>query len=102
MSCETRYRRCSCQTWSRTWILHEQRDLAPERPDLVQQGMSLLTAWYDEMALTSRHDVDPMMTVLREGGPFHTRGMLPAYLARLRATGRASHAERLAARLICQ
>jgi arylsulfatase A-like enzyme len=77
---------------------HEQHDLAPEQPDLVQQGMSLLTAWYDEMALTSQHDVDPMMTVLREGGPFHTRGMLPAYLARLRATGRAGHAERLASR----
>jgi hypothetical protein len=39
-----------------------------------------------------------MMTVLREGGPHHTRGQLPAYLARLRATGRAHHAESLAAR----
>ncbi len=77
---------------------HEQHDVAPERPDLVEQGMSLLTAWYDEMALTSQHDVDPMMTVLREGGPFHTRGMLPAYLARLRATGRAAHADLLASR----
>ena len=77
---------------------HEQRDLAPERPDLVERGLGLLAAWYDEMALTSRHDVDPMMTVLREGGPFHTRGLLRNYLARLRATGRAAHAERLARR----
>jgi hypothetical protein len=38
------------------------------------------------------------MTVLREGGPFHTRGRLPAYLERLRATDRSAHAERLAAR----
>ena len=75
---------------------HEQHDLAATRADLVAQGMSLLAAWYDEMALTSQHDVDPMMTVLREGGPFHTRGMLRNYLARLRATGRAEHAERLA------
>jgi len=77
---------------------HEQHDLTATRPDLVAQGMSLLAAWHDEMALTSRHDVDPMLTVLREGGPFHTRGTLPAYLARLRATGRAQHAERLARR----
>src|SRR5262249_14336021 len=77
---------------------YEQLDLAARRPDLVAQGMSLLAAWYDEMALTSQHDVDPMLTVLREGGPFHTRGMLPAYLGRLRVTGRGKHAERLAGR----
>src|SRR6266540_311319 len=73
-------------------------DWAATRPDLVAQGMSLLAVWYDKMALTSQHDVDPMLTVLREGGPFHTRGMLPAYLGRLRATGGAQHAERLARR----
>ena len=44
---------------------------------------------------TARTDVDPMMTVLREGGPFHTRGNLPRYLERLRLTGRETHAERL-------
>jgi choline-sulfatase len=39
-----------------------------------------------------------LMIVLREGGPFHTRGALPAYLKRLRETGRGHHAGRLAAR----
>jgi choline-sulfatase len=77
---------------------HEERDLSTERPDLVQRAMGLLEGWLHEMALTSPSDVDPMMTVLREGGPFHTRGMLPGYLAHLRATGRNSHAERLASR----
>ena len=77
---------------------HEQHDLAAERPDLVDRAMNLLAQWHHEMALTSQRDIDPMMTVLREGGPFHTRGMLPGYLARLRATGRAHHAELLAAR----
>ena len=77
---------------------HEQHDLAAERPDLVDRAMGMLAEWHHEMAATSRHNVDPMMTVLREGGPFHTRGELPAYLERLRATGRAHHAERLAAR----
>jgi choline-sulfatase len=57
-----------------------------------------LTEWQHQMAVSSPQDVDPMMTVLREGGPFHTRGMLPSYLERLRATGRERHAELLAAR----
>jgi choline-sulfatase len=58
--------------------------------------MRMLADWEREMMLTSRTNVDPMMTVLREGGPHHTRGFLPAYLERLKATGRAQHAERLA------
>ncbi|HEX5501772.1 MAG TPA: sulfatase [Thermomicrobiales bacterium] len=77
---------------------HEQRDLAAERPDLVALAMGRLADWQHEIMLTSGRDVDPLLTVLREGGPFHTRGRLPAYLARLRATGRAHHAARLAAR----
>ncbi|CAA9573417.1 MAG: Sulfatase [uncultured Thermomicrobiales bacterium] len=84
--------------WDLSADPHEQHDLAPQRPDLVERGLGLLATWYGEMALSGRHDADPMMTVLREGGPLHTRGMLPNYLARLRATGRAHHAERLAGR----
>jgi len=75
---------------------HEQHDLADERPDLVAQAMARLAEWQAEMMVTARTDVDPMLTVLREGGPFHTRGILPRYLERLRLTGRAAHAERLA------
>jgi len=75
---------------------HEQYDLASERPDLAAHAMSLLAEWQAEMMISSQTDVDPMMTVLREGGPFHTRGNLPRYLERLRATGRAAHANRLA------
>lgn len=84
--------------WNLASDPHEQHDLAAERPDLVQRGVSLLAEWQDEMALTSQHDVDPMMTVLREGGPFHTVGRLPAYVERLQSTGRAHHAERLLSR----
>ena len=40
--------------------------------------------------------VDPLRTVLAEGGPRHTRGQLAAYLERLRATGRSQLAARLA------
>ena len=37
--------------------------------------------------------VDPMEIVLSEGGPYHCRERLPAYLERLRATGRSAWAE---------
>lgn len=77
---------------------HEQHDLAPARPQMVDRAMALLADWQAQMALTGPTDVDPLMTVLREGGPLHCRGELPAYLERLRLTGRAYHAERLAAR----
>jgi arylsulfatase A-like enzyme len=76
---------------------HEQIDLAPQRPDLVARAMELLDEWHGEMMRTASHPQDPMWTVLQEGGPLHTRGQLPKYLERLRETGRASWAERLAA-----
>jgi len=74
---------------------HERHDLASEQPDLVVQGQSLLEDWHTDMARTSRGNTDPMMTVLRQGGAYHTRGRLPKYLERLRATGRGHHADRL-------
>lgn len=77
---------------------HEQRDILTGRPDLGNRAMAMLEDWNRAMALSSRTNVDPLMTVLREGGPFHTRGQLSGYLKRLHATGRARHAEALAAR----
>jgi choline-sulfatase len=38
-----------------------------------------------------------MWTVIREGGPFHTRGLLHAYADRLRDSGRDAAADRLLA-----
>ncbi|MCP4518172.1 MAG: sulfatase, partial [Delftia sp.] len=77
---------------------HQQHNLAEQRPELVDRAMRLLADWQHEMMRSSKSDTDPMMTVLREGGAFHTRGRLPAYLQRLRATGRAHHADALARR----
>lgn len=37
--------------------------------------------------------IDPMKTVLSEGGPYHTRSALGMYTRRLRDTGRDHHAE---------
>ncbi len=77
---------------------HEQRDLAAQRPEVVARALALLEEWHADAMKSSSDGVDPLWTVLREGGPWHVRGQLPAYLARLRDTGRAAHAERLAAR----
>ena len=74
---------------------HEQNDLANECSDLVDRAMGMLAGWHHQMMVSSRYDVDPMMTVLRNGGPFHTRGQLPGYLDRLRATGRSHYVQRL-------
>ena len=76
---------------------HLQHNRAAERPDLVAAGALRLDRWMAEMLATGDHADDPMRIVMMEGGPFHTRGELPNYLERLRATGRSDCAERLAA-----
>ncbi|KAB2688382.1 sulfatase [Brucella tritici] len=77
---------------------HEQKDLSQSCPDIVAYASRLLDEWHGTMAERSDQDIDPLMTVLREGGPYHTLGELPAYLERLRATGRGKHAEALSSR----
>jgi choline-sulfatase len=77
---------------------HERNNIAGKRPDLLMMAMGMLEEWWQHMMATSRHDVDPMMTVLREGGALHTRDELPAYLKRLRETGRQDHAALLESR----
>jgi arylsulfatase A-like enzyme len=79
---------------------HLQHDLAAQSPDILLETRSRLAAWHDEMMATmpEGYTVDPMRTVMAEGGPFHTRGALPRYLERLRATDRAHHADGLARR----
>ncbi|WP_457936098.1 sulfatase family protein [Mesorhizobium sp. 10J20-29] len=72
---------------------YERQDLSTSRPDLVAQAARFLCDWQLQMMLTSDTDVDPLMTVLREGGPFHCRGELGRYLARLKETGREEHAQ---------
>jgi choline-sulfatase len=75
---------------------HEQHDLANDRPELVAKAMRMLDEWHAEAMRTASHGQDPMWTVMREGGPFHTRGHLPQYLQRLRDTGRGKWADELA------
>ena len=77
---------------------HETNDLAESRPDLCAEGARRLLAWHDEVMAGGRDAVDPLWTVMREGGPEHCRGALPGYLKRLEATGRGEHVAALAAR----
>ncbi len=68
---------------------HEQYDLAPVRSDLCREGAARLLDWQDSMMATSITNVDPLWTVMREGGPFHARGQLKKYCTYLEKTGRA-------------
>lgn len=76
---------------------HETTNLAEARPDIVNQCLGLLEGWHGEMMSGSLDDTDPLWTVVREGGPFHTRGSLVRYAEWLRRSGRAHHAETLLA-----
>jgi hypothetical protein len=70
---------------------HELHDLARARPDLVGAGMARLEQWTADQLSRSPRDVDPMWTVIREGGPYHANFSSAAYgtyLDRLRSTGR--------------
>ena len=77
---------------------HQQLNQASGRPDVVSQMSEVLEAWHAEMMASSTTNVDPMWTVIREGGPEHTRHDLERYCRRLRETDRAHHAEALLAR----
>jgi arylsulfatase A-like enzyme len=74
---------------------HETRNLAAERPDICAQGAHIMLTWHEDMMLQMPDAVDPMWTVMREGGPYHCRGHLAKYLERLEQTGRGQHVEAL-------
>ena len=69
---------------------HEQNDICSAKPQAAKEMLAMLERWHGEMMRSSTIGFDPMWTVIREGGALHTRGQLPAYLARLRETDRAT------------
>lgn len=73
---------------------HELKNMADERPEVVNECVRLLEEWHAKM-MSSESQIDPLWTVIREGGPFHVRGRLREYCEYLRQTGRAHHAEAL-------
>lgn len=70
---------------------YEQHDLAAGQPALCAEARAKLAAWHGQMMATmpAGYDTDPLDEVLAEGGPFHARGHLKRYCARLEQTGRA-------------
>jgi arylsulfatase A-like enzyme len=74
---------------------HEQFNLAEKERSLCEKAVYYLNEWHDEMMLTMPDDVDPLWTVMREGGPYHTRGHLEQYCKRLEETDRAEGAAEL-------
>jgi arylsulfatase A-like enzyme len=67
---------------------HMLNNLAEARPEILNKGIKLLEKWHKGMMEASESKIDPMWTVIREGGPSHTRGELKKYLRRLKRTDR--------------
>ena len=74
---------------------YEQNDVKAAHPEQCMRGAKIILDWHDAMMKNSSSQVDPLWTVMREGGPMHTLGELDAYLVRLENTGRAEGAQRL-------
>jgi arylsulfatase A-like enzyme len=74
---------------------HETNNIAAHAHDLRESGLKRLGAWHGEMMQAPARGRDPLQNVVKEGGPYHTRGRLKAYLARLRETGRSTYADAL-------
>jgi arylsulfatase A-like enzyme len=81
---------------------YEQHDVKAEHPEVCARGAKIILDWHDKMMKKSAlsgtavsNTIDPMWTVLHEGGPYHTIGALDNYVKRLRATGRSEGADKL-------
>ena len=78
---------------------HETQNLAREYPELCWRGAHYLEHWVSEQMVKGAKQyggsTDPLWTVIAEGGPFHSKGYLEEYCARLEATGRGWAAEAL-------
>ncbi|MHA2131306.1 MAG: sulfatase [Promethearchaeota archaeon] len=67
---------------------HMINDLTEQKPKIIEKGLKLLERWHSEVLEKTPSNIDPMETVLREGGPWHTREQLNMYLNHLKKSGR--------------
>jgi len=74
---------------------HEQRNLAEAEREVCMEAVYHLNDWHDAMMKSMPYEVDPLWTVMKEGGPLHARGYLKAYCERLEQTGRGQHVAEL-------
>ncbi len=68
---------------------HEQHNIALENPNLCGEAVYYLTEWHDQMMNSMQYDNDPLWTVMKEGGPYHSKGFLKSYSEYLIKTNRA-------------
>lgn len=86
---------------------HETTNLAADRPEVVQTGLSSLQRWVDDRLFEAARGerggnpaaenavTDPMWEVLREKGPYYTWDALEEYVEHLRQTDRSEQAAAL-------
>ncbi len=74
---------------------HQLDDLAEKHPELCEHGSKLILDWVDTQMEKSDYDVDPLWTVMRQGGPEHCRGAIKPYMKRLEGTPREYGIEKL-------
>jgi len=67
---------------------YERHNLAAERPEVCGDLARVLEGWHADMMRDSTTGIDPMRTVIAEGGPYHANGHLKKYCERLEATER--------------
>ena len=73
-----------------------QHECSKSESEKTKNGLTIISNWRKtQLAASGR--VDPLETVIAEGGPKHTKDALPNYLTRLRATGRGHWADVLEA-----
>ncbi|MNI18862.1 Choline-sulfatase [compost metagenome] len=67
---------------------YELTNVAEQYPEVVKTAVYYLMQWHDERMQSMPYDVDPLWTVMKEGGPYHAKGFLKEYVIRLEETGR--------------
>jgi hypothetical protein len=70
--------------------------VAGDHPQVVKHALSVLGEWSADALSRSPTGVDPLRTVLRGEGPWHSRVDTDWYLERLRSTGRGWWADQFA------
>lgn len=51
---------------------YEQNDLAKKQPEICREAAYRLLNWQDDMMNSMDYDTDPLWTVIKEGGPYHS------------------------------
>lgn len=77
---------------------HETKNLLGERPEIAGHCARILARWHSEMMAGNGDGVDPMQTVLAEGGPYHSKGQVVRYARRLAETERGAAVDELVRR----